>query len=196
MWPCDPDETTYHKRLPEILQPLAPVGHRKKFLAWKTGGDQGRNQTPVKFHHPHKSYGQAQTTRCKQTQHKHQTKWQSQKRRRMKRENQGCCSPPQEQDDRKPAPNQKLTTPAPMPHWQHPPDQNPQGTFFPDWLFPSLTMYDEPYVPHVPVGLLHCCCITQPQGNKWDHTHTHTHTHTSANLEGSIEVIEIISILK
>src|SRR5260370_31956971 len=40
-------------------------------------------------------------------------------------------------------------------------------------------MYDEPYVPHVPVGLPHCRVVTRPRGNKREYTHTHTQTVTN-----------------
>src|SRR5258707_12096585 len=56
---------------------------------------------------------------------------------------------------------------------ESPPEENPRLTKL------SLTMYDEPYVPHVPVGLPHCRVVTRPRGNKREYTHTHTHTHTS-----------------
>ena len=44
----------------------------------------------------------------------------------------------------------------PPSHWwhrRHPPDQAPQRTSPPDWHFPHLYMYDDPHVPHVPVGI-------------------------------------------
>src|SRR5258708_8771078 len=64
----------------------------------------------------------------------------------------------------------ELSTPLITPTRPYPPEENPQLTKL------SLTMYDEPYVPHVPVGLPHCCIVTQPRGNKREYTHTHTHT--------------------
>src|SRR5258708_33642999 len=46
----------------------------------------------------------------------------------------------------------------------YPPEENPRLTKL------SLTMYDEPYVPHVPVGLPHCRVVTRPRGNKRKYT--------------------------
>src|SRR5258707_5035031 len=47
---------------------------------------------------------------------------------------------------------------------ESPPEENPRLTKL------SLTMYDEPYVPHVPVGLPHCRVVTRPRGNKREYT--------------------------
>ena len=57
--------------------------------------------------------------------------------------------------------------PMAQPTQLHPPEENPQ------LIKLSLTMYDGPYVPHVPVGLPHCRIVMQLQSNKREYTHTH-----------------------
>ena len=97
----------------------------------------------------------------------------------------------EEQTGEASSPSKRPIPLSPSPHHTHhidttspkPPTRlNPPEDSSPNWIFLPLTMYDEPYVPHVPLGLLHCHHITWPWGNKWDYTHTHTHTHPRSTI--------------